>query len=199
MASKKKITKKAPAKKPVKKAPAKKSAPKKATAAKTAKKTVVKKRVTAIKGRPSKKPVRLARRPVGKVKRARPVKAVAAPAPVPEVLDEGRKFANLIAAAVLEKKALDVVVLDVRRNAPSVGYDYIVIGTGDSQPQLTAMADVVREKTKPLGRRAHVEESPEWVLMNFDDVMVHLFTPEKRSLYDLDGLWSDVPRFEVRA
>ena len=190
MASKKKVIKKADKKKPV----AKKKAPaKKATKAVAKKKTVTKKRVVAIKGRASKKPARTAKRTV--TKRARPTKVVA----VVVENDEGRKLANMIAAAALEKKATEVVVLDVRRNAPSVGYDYIVIATGDSQPQLSAMSEAVRLHGKTINRRPLIEESPEWVLMNFDDVMVHFFTPEKRQLYDLDGLWSDVPRHEVRA
>ena len=198
MAKPKKITKKSPAKKPVKKAPAKKSA--KTASTKTKKKIVVKgKKTVAIKGRASKKPARTAKRTIG-TKRARITKTTRNVnlKPLAEN-DAGRKFADSLGSAILDKKGTDVAILDVRRNAANVGYDYILLATGDSQPQLSAMEEAVRTKAKAENRKALVEESPEWVLMNFDDVVVHFFTPEKRSLYDLDGLWSDVPRFEVKA
>jgi ribosome-associated protein len=104
-------------------------------------------------------------------------------------------LARDIAKVALEKKALDVLIIDTRARASSVGYDYIVLATGESERQLTAIADALDETLKPRGHRpSNVEPAPDWVLVDYDDVVVHLFTPEKRATYDLEGLWSDAPR-----
>jgi ribosome-associated protein len=111
---------------------------------------------------------------------------------------EGLALAQTIAGIALDKKALQVTILDVRQRASSVGYDYVVIASGDSDRQLWAISEAVREVVKPTGRRpSSVEASPDWVLLNYDDVVAHLFTVEKRDIYDLEGLWTDAPRVEV--
>jgi len=111
---------------------------------------------------------------------------------------EGLALAQTIAKIALDKKALQVTILDVRQRASSVGYDYVVIASGDSDRQLWAISEAVREVVKPTGRRpSSVESSPDWVLLNYDDVVAHLFTAEKRDIYDLEGLWTDAPRVEV--
>lgn len=192
MAAKKKSLK--PKSKPAPKRPAvakKKSKP----ASKPAPKKAAPKRATS-----AKKPTRVVRktkRPALKPKtKAKPKKAVVKLA-APENA-EALKLAQLVASTAGEKKALDVMILDVRRKGANVGYDYVVLGTAESDRQLEALADATRDAVKATGRMASgVEASPDWVLVNFDDVVVHFFTPDKRETYDLEGLWSDAPRIGV--
>lgn len=180
-----------------KKTPAKKTAPKRAT--KPAKKSAAKK--------PAKGGFRKASRPAPKTKKrvvrttkrpsARPKRPAAKKRPALKLHDAPKALALArdIAKVAMEKKALDVLIIDTRARASSVGYDYIVLATGESDRQLGAIADALGETLKPQGHRASsVEPAPDWVLVNYDDVVVHLFTPDKRGVYDLEGLWSDAPR-----
>jgi ribosome-associated protein len=135
--------------------------------------------------RTTKRPSARPKRPAGKKK------------PALELHDAPKALALArdIAKVAVEKKALDVLIIDTRARASSVGYDYIVLATGESDRQLTAIADALNETLKPRGHRpSSVEPAPDWVLVNYDDVVVHLFTPDKRAVYDLEGLWSDAPR-----
>jgi ribosome-associated protein len=107
-------------------------------------------------------------------------------------------LAKAVAQVAVDKKAEDVVVLDVRARGSEVGYDYLVLASADTDRQLSAIADAVDEALRqPFRKPSSTERSPDWVLVNFDDVIVHLFTPDKRALYDLEGLWSDAPRLKV--
>ena len=113
---------------------------------------------------------------------------------------EALALAHTIARIALDKKATDVTIIDMRARGAAVGYDYIVLASGASDRQLEAIEDALDEQLRPAGRRARgVEASPEWVLVHFDEVVAHFFTPDKRHLIDLEGLWSDAPRVEVRA
>jgi ribosome-associated protein len=90
-----------------------------------------------------------------------------------------------------------VVVLDVRGISPVT--DFFVLVTGTSGRQMRSVAVEIEEmgaplKFVPFGRNGHEGES--WVLTDFVDVVLHLFSPESRSYYDLDGLWGDAPRVE---
>jgi ribosome-associated protein len=137
----------------------------------------------------SKRPAVRAKRPAKK-----PGHAAAATLQVKENR-EGLALARAIAFAALEKKALDVVVIDTRARGPLVGYDYVVLASGESDRQLDAIAQAVEDQAALQGRKpTGVESSPDWVLCNFDDVVAHFFTPDKRGTYDLEGLWSDAPR-----
>ena len=198
MAAKKKTLRKKPstkraapaAKKSTKRPAAKsKAAPKKSSSAAKTKTTSAKKKSTRV--------VRKTKRPALRPKaKAKPKKSS-----VKLVLptnDEGLKLAKLVASSAYEKKALDVVVLDVRSKGPEVGYDYVVVATGESDRQLEALADAARDAAKTVNRSATtVEAAPDWVLVNFDDVMVHFFTPDKRETYDIEGIWSFAPRIAV--
>jgi ribosome-associated protein len=111
---------------------------------------------------------------------------------------EALALAKVVAHAALEKKATDVIVIDTRARGAAVGYDYIVIASGESDRQLEAIVTGVEEALRPEGKRpAHVEASADWVLANFHDVVAHFFTPEARATYDLEGLWTDAPRVPV--
>jgi ribosome-associated protein len=94
-----------------------------------------------------------------------------------------------------DKKAIDVVELDLRG---VLGYtDYFVVCSGNTGRQAKAIRDGILEGLKheheKLPRR--VEGSPEagWILMDYLDVVAHIFTPEKRELYRLEQLWGEVP------
>jgi ribosome-associated protein len=104
----------------------------------------------------------------------------------------------LAAAAVdaaLDKKARDVVVMDVR--GISGVADLFVICTGDSDIQIKAIAESVREEIRSrYGEKPwHVEgmDHLKWVLLDYVDVVVHVFAEDRRSFYDLERLWGDAP------
>jgi ribosome-associated protein len=112
-------------------------------------------------------------------------------------LEQARRIAHL----AQEKLARDVVILDMR---PAVTYtDYFVICTGQNPRQTKAIYDevVVRMKRDHRTVPQHVsgEREATWILADYLDVVVHVFTPEARSYYRLEELWGDVPSVEVAA
>jgi ribosome-associated protein len=122
-----------------------------------------------------------------------------APAAAPSAgPDTGRPTAVAIAKAALDKKAEDVMVLDVRG---LTGYaDYFVLMTADSDRQASAIADYVEEAMKTAGvSKVGVEgyETGRWILMDYGEVVAHVMSRESRGFYDLEGLWADAPRFAV--
>ncbi len=97
-----------------------------------------------------------------------------------------------------DKKALDIVVLDLRGLASFT--DYFLIATGGSHRQLVTIADEIEEKLKAAKRRpSHIEGYPrgDWILMDYVDFVVHIFTPTSRAYYDLERLWGDAKRLAV--
>lgn len=104
----------------------------------------------------------------------------------------------LIAQLMRDKKAQDVLVLDLRKVASFT--DYFVIGTGRSDRQVQAIAEHLERELKGLKWRPTAVEGlgvARWVLMDFGDVIVHIFQKQVREFYDLEGLWSDAPRLEL--
>ncbi len=101
--------------------------------------------------------------------------------------------------AMLDKKAHDVTVMDMRKVSGVA--DFFVIGTGDSDLQIRAVADAIRERIQEqCGERPwHTEGTNnwQWVLLDYVDVVAHLFSPEKRDFYDLERLWGDAPNERV--
>lgn len=105
---------------------------------------------------------------------------------------------NRAAHAALDKKATEVVVLDVRKTATFT--DHFLIASGASLRQLVTIAEAVQEVLRGEGRRPdHVEGFPrqEWMLLDYGDFVVHLFTPRMRVFYDLERLWGGAGRTEV--
>lgn len=107
---------------------------------------------------------------------------------------ESRRFAVDAARLAAATRCSKVAVLDVRGISPVT--DYFVIATGTSDRQMRSVADQIEElglprKFKPL--TAH-DAGNAWVLIDFFSVIVHIFTPESRNYYDLDGLWGDAPQ-----
>ena len=100
--------------------------------------------------------------------------------------------------AALDKKASDVVVLDLR-NTPAFT-DFFILCSGQNQRQVKAIADAVEETLRAAKiRPAHIEgyDRAEWVLMDFFTFVVHVFTPQMRLFYSLDRLWGDAERIEM--
>ena len=103
-----------------------------------------------------------------------------------------------MAEALLDKKAQDVVLLDVTKLVDYV--DGFLIATGTSQPHLDALTDAVTRAAPEVGFTTLGVEGrggKSWVLIDCGDVLVHLFSREARGFYDLDGLWCDAPRTEL--
>jgi ribosome-associated protein len=107
---------------------------------------------------------------------------------------------TLAITAALEKKALDVVVLDLRK--ASAFTDFFVICTGTSTRQVSAIAEAVEAALAARGARPALVEGRErsaWVLIDYFDFIVHIFTPATREFYGLERLWADAERVEVSA
>lgn len=101
-----------------------------------------------------------------------------------------RELANLIREAALARKARDVVEIDLRgRSSMS---DYFIVCEGDTDRQTRAIADAIREETEKHGRRPFQtsgEADAAWILLDFVDVVAHVFLPGERAFYDLESLW----------
>lgn len=98
-------------------------------------------------------------------------------------------------AAAADKKAQNIVLMDMRQASGMA--DYFVVCTGDSDVQIKAIVEAVetRVRDRYQERPWHVEgaDHRQWVLMDYVDLVVHVFTPERRSFYDLERLWGDAP------
>jgi ribosome-associated protein len=102
------------------------------------------------------------------------------------------------AQAALGKKAADVVVLDLRRDTAFT--DFFLLLSGSNPKQLVAIADAVQETMRAAGvRPTHVEGYPrqEWILLDYDSFVVHVFSPRMRTFYDLERLWGGAGRREI--
>lgn len=113
--------------------------------------------------------------------------------------DDARQFAIDAARLADGSHCQDVVVLDVRGISPVT--DFFVLATGTSGRQMRSVAVEIEEAGEPrhfksFGRNGHEGES--WILTDFVDVVLHIFSSTTRSYYDLDGLWGDAPRVEWR-
>jgi len=117
----------------------------------------------------------------------------------PKMSIDSRELALAVSAACLERKAEDVVVLEV---SGTVSYtDYLVICSGRSDRQVRAISEGVGRAMRDLPdpRRPHGvegERAANWILMDFDDVVLHVFQRDARVFYDLERLWFDAPRVE---
>lgn len=112
---------------------------------------------------------------------------------------DSRKLASLCRELADNKKAEDIVVLDVRKLSSIT--DYFVLCTGTSEPHLRAIVDEIQDKLEkdvnlsPRGTDGTFQTN--WVVLDYFDVIVHVMRADARELYNLEDLWGDAPR--VRA
>ena len=109
-----------------------------------------------------------------------------------------RKLADRIAQFALEKKAKDIVILDLRKITGMA--DYFILATGDSDTHVKAIADHIEEETWKIGNKLWHKEGyqyRQWILLDFVDVVSHIFQKESRAFYALERLWGDAKRIEV--
>ena len=111
-----------------------------------------------------------------------------------------QQLTQLVATCLLEKKAKDVVVLDVEGR---VSYcDHLVLCTATSARQVRALAEHISRTLKTMGKRPMGMEGVQtgkWALVDLGDVVLHIFDQDSRGHYDLDGLWLDVPRVSLES
>ena len=108
--------------------------------------------------------------------------------------------ALLLTRAALDKKAGDLVVLDVHAHTSIA--EYFVVCSGRSDRQVQSIAQGLQEDAARAGVRPYAVEGVQrghWVLMDFSDVIVHIFYQPMRQFYDLDGLWSHAPQAKLPA
>ncbi|WP_018133584.1 ribosome silencing factor [Effusibacillus pohliae] len=108
------------------------------------------------------------------------------------------EFAKIAAEAAADKKAKDIVLLDIR--GLSVIADYFVLCSGNSTTQVQAIAQAVKEKMTQKGlpvRGMEGYEEAKWVLIDCGDVVVHVFRTEEREYYNLERVWSDARELSI--
>ena len=116
------------------------------------------------------------------------------------MIEESREKALRIGRVISQKKGLDLIILDVHSLASFT--DYFIIVSGRSIRQVQALANHIEEalraeKIRPLGVEGAREGS--WVLMDYGDVIVHLFYQPAREFYNLEGLWEEASKVPLSA
>ena len=111
------------------------------------------------------------------------------------------QLAETIAAQAADKKAIDIAELDLRG---VLGYtDFFVVCSGNTDRQTKAIHDAIHQGLKKdhglLPRRVEGLGEARWILMDYLDVVVHIFTPEARDFYRLEQLWGEVPARTMEA
>ena len=97
-----------------------------------------------------------------------------------------------IVSGLEDKKGEDIKIIDISEVSPIS--DYFVLATGSNRSQIQAMADSVEEKMHKAGfhlKQVEGYDNANWILMDFIDVVVHIFDYESRDFYDLERIWSD--------
>ena len=114
-------------------------------------------------------------------------------------MNDIQKMVRLACDALEDKKASDVSVLDI--TAVSVIADYFIIASGDNERQVEALSDAVDEA---LGRAGYERRAIEgystkrWILLDYNDVIIHIFNREDRLFYDLERIWRDGKRVDPK-
>ncbi len=107
-------------------------------------------------------------------------------------MEQSRKMAKIACNALEEKKAEDIRVIDI--SEVSTIADYFIIATGTNTNQIQALVDAVDEALVKNGQSARQVEgsrNSSWVLMDYNDIIIHLFSREDRLFYDLERIWKD--------
>ena len=106
--------------------------------------------------------------------------------------DSSKEMVKLAAAALAEKKGEDIHIIDIRE--VSVLADYFIIANGSNPNQVQAMADQVQEDLEKAGyhcRQVEGYQNANWILLDYRDIIVHVFSREDRLFYDLERIWRD--------
>lgn len=113
--------------------------------------------------------------------------------------DHGRTLALAAARVAEETRGTDIRILDLRGITPV--FDYFVIATGSSRRQMHAMADEIeatlKKEHRDRKRGGEGYEEGRWIVLDYGDVMVHLFDAEAREYWDIEHLWSDAKQVPV--
>ena len=113
-------------------------------------------------------------------------------------MEESRKMARMACDALEDKKALDVKVIGLEKISTLA--DYFIIASGANRNQVQAMADNVDEMLGRAGYHAKQMEgyqTANWILMDYGDIVIHIFDEENRLFYDLERIWRDGQSVEV--
>ncbi len=113
-------------------------------------------------------------------------------------MDISREMAKTACHALNEKKAEDLRVIEISEISPLA--DYFIIATGANTNQIQAMVDAVEEALTIAGyspRQIEGNRNSTWILMDYRDIIVHIFSKEDRLFYDLEKIWTDGKRIEV--
>jgi len=111
---------------------------------------------------------------------------------------EAKVFALAAAKLAADRHCTDIVVMDLKGKSPAT--DYFVIATGTSNRQMRTVANEISEEARKQGMerfgRAGYEQA-RWILLDFVDIVVHIFDSEYRDYYDLELLWGDAKRLKI--
>ena len=103
-----------------------------------------------------------------------------------------KELAKIVYDALDEKKAIDIKIIDIQKI--SVIADYFIVASANNTSQLQALQDIVDEKMYKNGyQTGHIEGNRDstWILMDYEDIIVHLFSEEDRLFYNLERIWKD--------
>jgi ribosome-associated protein len=109
------------------------------------------------------------------------------------------KLIDLLSKLILQKKGFEVLILDLKKQTSVT--DYFIICSASSDTQVKAIADHVIKESKKIGQKPWHNEGYKnlsWVLLDFVDVVVHIFLEDVRKFYNLEGLWGDAEITEVK-
>ncbi len=107
-------------------------------------------------------------------------------------MESSKKMAQIAYCALEDKKAEEITIIDISKI--SILADYFIIASGNNRNQVQAMADNVEDELGKAGHTAKQIEgyqSANWILMDYKDVIIHVFSKEDRAFYDLERIWRD--------
>jgi ribosome-associated protein len=112
---------------------------------------------------------------------------------------KSKDLALYLTELILQKKGTDIIILEIGKLTPMT--DFFVICTASSDVQVKAIADNIIGETKKIGQKPWHNEgytNLSWILLDFVDVVVHIFLPESRRFYNLEGLWGDADITKIK-
>jgi len=112
--------------------------------------------------------------------------------------NKSKEMARIVCEALAEKKALDIKIINIEEI--SVLADYFIISSGSNRNQVQAMVDNVEEFMEKAGYRPRQIEgyqTAHWILMDYGDIVIHVFDEENRLFYDLERIWRDGKSLDV--